>query len=175
MRIRGRRAGLLVAVFAALALWRLFTPHDGPPAANPHSPAPPAEIIRPKTVEQDGLTVIRDTDFDRRYGTPSSSPAEDLEMLRETLGAAFLLVKNFRELPLADNTDFTAFLGGKNPHRVAWIRPGHPLVSASGELLDRWGEPVFFHRESSSRTSLRSAGLDRTLWTEDDVLLEDLP
>jgi len=166
---------LVVAVLAALALWRLFTPHDTPPAANQNSPATPAADVRPQTVEQDGLTVIRGTDFDTRYGTASSSPAEDLELLRETLGAAFLLVKNFRELPLADNADFTAFLGGKNSHRVAWVRPGHPLLSASGELLDRWGEPVFFHRESSSRTSLRSAGPDRTLWTEDDVLLDDLP
>lgn len=174
MTARSKSAGLLAAL-AALTLWRLFAPQPPPLESIPDSPAPPTAATRPQTLEQDGLTVIRHTDFDRRYGTASSSPAEDLELLRETLGDAFLLVKNFRELPLADNADFTAFLGGKNPHRVAWIRPVHPLVSASGELLDRWGEPVFFHRESSSQTSLRSAGPDKILWTEDDVVLDDLP
>jgi hypothetical protein len=175
MTVRGRSAGLLVAVCVALALWRLFAPQAGTPPTDQHSPAPPPDLILPQAVEQGGLTVVRGSDFDTRYGTPSSSAAEDLEMLRETLAAAFLLVKNFRELPLADNADFTAFLAGKNPHQVAWVRPGHPLVNASGELLDRWGEPVFFHRESSSRTSLRSAGPDRTLWTQDDLVLDDLP
>ncbi|MBC7855099.1 MAG: hypothetical protein IAF94_16840, partial [Pirellulaceae bacterium] len=78
--------------------------------------------------------------------------------------------KDYDRFPLADNADFTAFLQGKNPHRVAWIRPGHPAVNASHQLTDRWGRPLFFHRESSRRTALRSAGPDRILWTSDDVV-----
>jgi hypothetical protein len=37
-------------------------------------------------------------------------------------------------------------------------------------LLDRWEMPVFFHKESSRRTSLRSAGPDRKMWTADDIV-----
>ena len=43
-------------------------------------------------------------------------------------------------------------------------------MSGNGELLDRWDSPLFFHRESSRTTTFRSAGPDRRLWTDDDVV-----
>lgn len=166
----------IVVMLAAILVAGVLALRNRPTAAKSpvNAPPPAAEEIRPRAVEQDGLTVLLGTPFDVRYGSASSSAQEDLTLLREIIGAAFTLVKNFRELPLADNADFVNFLSGNNSHRVAWLRPGHPALNANGELLDRWGEPVFFHRESSSRTSLRSAGPDRRLWTEDDVVLDDL-
>lgn len=127
---------------------------------------------RVPVVSPEGLVVV-DSEFERRYPDPNGKPVDDLRMLGDLLGRAWLLVKNHDALPLADNRDFTLFLSGRNSHRVAWIRPGHPSVSKAGEILDRWGSPVFFHRESSLRTTLRSAGPDRTMWNDDDVIWLD--
>jgi hypothetical protein len=136
-------------------------------AADPSPPRPEVSVD-----EESGLTVIHGTDFDRAYGSPATSAAEDLEALHGILGNAMLLLKDFHRRPLADNADFVAVLQGNNPHQVAWIRPGHPFVSEAGELLDRWGQPVFFHREAAEQTTLRSAGPDQVMWTEDDVVFE---
>jgi hypothetical protein len=49
------------------------------------------------------------------------------------------------------------------------IPRGHPAINPDGELCDRWGTPYFFHSESRRRTTIRSAGPDRQMWTADDV------
>jgi hypothetical protein len=157
-------APLLLGV--SLWLWRAGMP-DAPETARSEAlpPDPPIE-------ETPGLTVLRDTPFDSDFTQPTSTPGRDLELVHEILSSARLLVKDHAGIPLADNRDFTRFLSGGNPHRVAWIRPGHPRVNAAGELTDRWETPLFFHQESSSRTGLRSAGPDRILWNEDDIVFD---
>lgn len=125
---------------------------------------------KPVNLERENITVVADSDFVRFYGSPEGSAETDLQQVLGLIDAAFMVVKNFDEIPLADNSAFTGFLQGENPHQVAWIPPGHPAVSNEGELLDRWASPLFFHRESSRRTSLRSAGPDRKMWTDDDIL-----
>jgi hypothetical protein len=129
----------------------------------------PGGIAATASADSGGPTVIADTGFDRAYGAAGGTAEEDLRLVAELWDSARLLVKDYHRFPLADNADFTAFLQGKNPHQVAWIRPGHPAVNDRNELTDRWGSPLFFHRESSSRTSLRSPGPDRILWTSDDI------
>ena len=58
----------------------------------------------------------------------------------------------------------TAFLAGQE--RCVLVE----FVHRDGELCDRWGTPFFFHAESAARMEIRSAGPDRRLWTEDDVV-----
>ena len=38
----------------------------------------------------------------------------------------------------------------------------------TGELVDDWDTPFFFHQLSGAETEVRSAGEDRKLWTFDD-------
>jgi hypothetical protein len=161
-------APLLLGV--SLWLWRAGMPTDHPEITRPETTpaAPPAASIE----KNPGLTVLRDTPFDSDFTQATSTPERDLELVHEILSSARLLVKDHARIPLADNRDFTRFLSGGNPHRVAWIRPGHPRVNAAGELIDRWDTPLFFHQESSSRTGLRSAGPDRILWNEDDIVFD---
>ncbi len=166
-----RRAAVVCGALgvAVLALW-LFGARGSRDEAPPEETGPPVRDVRVE--QQDGLTVLLGTDFDTGYLSPGGDPGRDLELVRGIWTAAVLLVKDYRDRPLADNRDFTALLQGNNPHRVAWIRPGHPAVNADGELVDRWGSPLFFHRESSRATGIRSAGPDRVMWTDDDLFLE---
>ena len=77
----------------------------------------------------------------------------------------------FRTNPIgSENAEFTTALLGKNPHQVILLSPGLTVISPSGELLDPWGTPYYFHPLSATRLDLRSAGPDRTLWTPDDIL-----
>ena len=39
-----------------------------------------------------------------------------------------------------------------------------------GELVDRWGTPYFFHSVSAEKMEIVSAGPDKELWTDDDVV-----
>ncbi len=174
MKRRRIVAGFLLAALVLL-LAHFWTIGGWPWNAPPASHTEPADVAAPHVEEVAGITVLRGTDFDRGYLAESGNAREDLRLLAAIWSDATLLVKNLADRPLADNVDFVSFFTGDNPHRVAWIRPGHPAVSAQGELLDRWGTPVFFHRESSSRTSLRSAGPDRAFWTDDDIVLESEP
>jgi hypothetical protein len=170
-----KRAGLLAILALCVAAAWLLNRKSTSVATGAPCPCP-SDSSLPK-VEQSpspALTVLRDTDFDSRFGRDETTPAEDLNILQEVLGHARMLIKDHHGIPLADNADFVRFLGGSNPHHVAWIRPGHPAVNESGELTDRWGTAIFFHQESSSQTSLRSAGPDRVFWTDDDLVLENL-
>jgi hypothetical protein len=69
-----------------------------------------------------------------------------------------------------DNATFVNALSGNNPGRLAFIRRDHPAIDAQGQLLDRWGEPFFFHLVERDSLEIRSAGPDRELYTQDDLL-----
>jgi hypothetical protein len=71
--------------------------------------------------------------------------------------------------PVGSNAEITTALTGRNPLQLALIPHDHPAINRAGELCDRWGTPFFFHAESATRMTVRSAGPDRKMWTEDDV------
>lgn len=121
----------------------------------------------------DGVHWDPESEFCLRYGSDDTTIEEDLEIIEAILEQAVVLVKGFSALPLADNRDFTKLFTGGNKQRFAWIHPEHPSVNQEGELVDRFGAPLFFHRTSAFRTEVRSAGEDRLMWTKDDVFSND--
>lgn len=105
-----------------------------------------------------------------RLGAAGSDTREDLRIIHSLL---FQLRSNVRELasqPMGTNAEFTAALTGDNRLGLIAIYRDHPSINASGELTDRWGTAIFFHAESSVNTRLRSAGPDRVMWTDDDIV-----
>lgn len=164
--------GTLLLGILAVGIWQRGS---GGPTGAPASAGECPDCLAPDppvVVREDGIDVLRGGEFERAYGAEGGSAAEDLRVIRAVLGDARLLIKEFDRLPLAENRDFAALLSGSNSHRFAWIPPGHPALGPGGELLDRWGTPVIFHRLSARVTELRSAGPDRTPWTGDDILLD---
>lgn len=74
-----------------------------------------------------------------------------------------------------DNAAIVRALTGSNEAGLVILPRGHAALSPSGELLDRWGMPFFFHLISRDHVEVRSAGPDRELHTADDILESSRP
>jgi hypothetical protein len=73
--------------------------------------------------------------------------------------------------PVGDNSEITAALNGKNPKQINFIDPSAGMrLNAKGELIDAWDTPYFFHQLSASEMEIHSAGPDRKMWTDDDLM-----
>jgi hypothetical protein len=101
--------------------------------------------------------------------SPRTTIQRDLQILN---GILLAWQTNFHEQgnPVGDNAAITAALSGTNPLNFQFIRRDHPAINAHGELCDRWGTPFFFHALSGTRMELRSAGPDRQMYTDDDLV-----
>ncbi len=82
---------------------------------------------------------------------------------------SLLLLKSTANRPLSANEDWAAFFRGANSARERFLPDRHPALNAAGQLVDRWGTPLFFHALGAGRYEIRSAGPDRLLWTDDDL------
>jgi hypothetical protein len=167
-----RRRALLGAALAAAIVglwwWARPDPRPTPPAAAGNPASVPGNTAPPQ-------------------GKPVAAPGEESRLadglnavggsiesdLRIVLGLIEAFRLNFpREgNPVGSNAEITASLQGRNAAGVVLLPRAHPAVNVDGELCDRWGTPFFFHAESARRMEVRSAGPDRRLWTDDDVVL----
>jgi hypothetical protein len=106
------------------------------------------------------------------YGKPSTTIQQDLQAMQQLLINFRTLVKHPDALPLGANLEIAAALRGQGRHnREVFLNHRLSLFNTAGELLDRWGTPLFFHAEARDKISVRTAGPDRELWTDDDVIL----
>jgi len=123
---------------------------------------------RSASVQPGGPSPGRSTLADA-LNSPATDVGADLRIVSEIVDA---FRSNFpREgNPVGTNAEITAALTGKNRLHLAIIPPDHPAINRDGELCDRWGTPFFFHAESAARMEIRSAGPDRRMWTDDDVV-----
>ena len=164
-----KRPGILVLIvsFALLAIWLTSkvkkTPNQAEDSKNQQKesinlPGPP-----PRFVVDPHL-------FLENYGSETKKPQDDLEFLHSLISDCQLVFKNFDSFYLPENKEITDFLRGKNPDHLAWIPDNHRFLNEKGEILDRWLSPIFFHKQSGFSFQLRSAGEDRTLWTDDDIV-----
>jgi hypothetical protein len=95
-------------------------------------------------------------------------PATILENLRTSVR---LYGQMFGGNPVGTNPEITAALMGNNPKHLNFLKADGNRVNANGELVDAWGTPYFFHQLSGSQTEIRSAGLDRIMYTLDDLVI----
>ena len=103
------------------------------------------------------------------YSNPSLPAENDLTLMSHLVENSLLLAKSAANRPLSANEDWADFLRGKNSARERFLPDEHPALNAKGQLIDRWGTPLFFHAVGGSRYEIRSAGPDRKLWTDDDI------
>ena len=188
-----RRAALLIIVLAlAVYLWwldkRESTPSPIPPKPVPtatlFSPAStpiPAVVSTPVVNTNSALPSLRAPTTNEVSSLPphpearlfgsGSIPAEQEPAMVLTF------MDRYREIagsyPTGEgNAQFMNALRGNNPQRRQVFPIQHSRLNAQGELLDAWGTPFFFHSISRSYLQVRSAGPDRELYTDDDVLAD---
>jgi hypothetical protein len=98
-------------------------------------------------------------------GTPEEIAA-DLDRIS-------LSLRDFRtvmvENPVGNNAEITRALMGENA-KGARLAPPDARVDADGRMIDRWGTPYFFHQISATSMEIHSAGPDRKMGTEDDIV-----
>ena len=164
---RALTAALLLLITTFVWWW------TKPPAATPSPGAAPAATST--AASGVGLSVTQSPPPAERsnladaLNTPASDIRADLRLvssIMKTFRSNFLQTGN----PTGTNAEITAALTGRNRLRLALIPSDHPAINPAGELCDRWGTPFFFHAESATRMEIRSAGPDRKMWSEDDVV-----
>ncbi len=110
-----------------------------------------------------GETILRD------YANPKLPPENDLTLIARLMDNFTLLVKSAADRPMSANEDWAAAFRGMNPARERFLPDQSIALNAQGQLVDRWGSPLFFHALGGRRFELRSAGPDKKLWTADDL------
>jgi len=162
-------AALVILVFLTGILWWSFDGDEVGTSEQSPSLIKNEDKSDPVVPE---VRLIAGNPFITDYGKEGGTTASDLESLRDIVGDCQLLLKDFDRYHLPGNPGITRFLQGGNPDRFVWIPLGHRLVNDEGELLDRHGTPIFFHRLSGMRFEYRSAGPDKEHWTDDDVVVK---
>lgn len=105
----------------------------------------------------------------QNYAQPNTRPQEDLEALAHTFSNLALLIKGDSPFRMGANEEFAAALLGKNRTQLRFISDGHRALNDKGQLIDRWGTPLYFHTTAHDRIDIRSAGPDHVMWTADDL------
>jgi hypothetical protein len=179
------RAALLtlLVVVAGIVAWLLLRgDHDTRETGKSTSPDPASEVI-PEVITVEEPTAPPQTGPDpaRRigeillegYADPAQPPQRDLILMSRLIDNFQLLVKNAAERPLSANEEWAAALRGVNPARERFLPDDHVALNEQGQVVDRWGTPLFFHAVGDQRFEIRSAGPDREMWSDDDIHLSD--
>jgi hypothetical protein len=181
---RPLRRFLVNVAIAALVIvaWILWRPRRAaPPALMHHAPAPApigpgyavtaAPHLNPNPPGPPPGEAIVDNPSELAVGL--NAPTQDVKADLRQINDIFMHYRSaiHGDNPIGDNEDITAVLTGRNPLGFAFIPKDCPAINGNGELCDRWGTPYFFHQLSAQEMEIRSAGPDRKMWTDDDVLL----
>lgn len=169
------RALWLGALLAAALLLALLWPRPQSQPA-PAAPSPPepmslaAKQAREEATQRQAQTAaLPGREILQEYAQPGTRPEDDLHALAHAFANLQLLIKSRAPFRLGANEEFAAALLGKNADKLVFLAPPHACLNAQGQLIDRWGTPLFFHVRDASRIDIRSAGPDRVLWTADDL------
>ncbi len=151
---------------------------DNPPApAPPVPPAIPPAPVKPRTEESRASG--------RRDLANPLVPPSFLETTRpavaapdSALGPEFdkitVMFRDYRttigENPVGTNSEIMKAIMGGNAKGAMLGPPEGQSVNGNGELVDPWGTPYFFHQLTSDLMEIRSAGPDRRMWNEDDII-----
>lgn len=144
-----------------------------PQPAEPLIPAPPpgGPVVSPK-YSPGGVDFELQAKADSLHSA-EHGPQRDLEIVAEFLE---VYARAMGGQPIGDNADITAAISGTQyPEQKGRVFPKNHRTVKDGKLVDRWGEPMWFHPNSGNSMEIRSAGPDKQLFTPDDVILNPSP
>ena len=144
-----------------------------PPAARPE-PIPP-----PPRPEASRASSRRDLENPLVSSYESSTPpprrAEDADPdIAADFDKIVLMLRAYHDIagenPVGTNAEIMKAIMGGNPKSAHLGPPEGQALNGDGELIDRWGTPYFFHQLSKDLTEIHSAGPDRRMGTQDDLV-----
>ncbi len=136
---------------------RMTTVRREPSTTKPAMIAPPSPVVSapPSSAAGDKVPAI-----------PREEIAKDVDKVT-------LSLRDYRTLmgenPVGTNAEIAKALDGGNPKQARLLQEGL-ILNDKGELIDRWGTPYFFHQLSRDHMQIRSAGPDRKMYTDDDIV-----
>ena len=160
---------LAVGLAAWLLLWNSgHEETDQVSEGKATSPGPP-EFSPPAVQLKEDLSA----NYLEAYANPNIPPQKDLLLVRDVLDAFLYTVKEPGALPAGSNREVLGALLGDNPYRIRFVDPGFDHLNEHGQIVDRWQSPLFFHFEAATQIGIRSAGPDKVMWSEDDLVLRE--
>jgi hypothetical protein len=159
---------LLLAVCVALVSWWVWDANqqDG---ETTHRMQPEASKAAQTAVKLQSARKLPGAEILKNYASPSSRPEDDLQVMAHVFSNLRLLVKGDAPFRMGANEEFAAALMGQNAAKEVFLEAPHACLNAKGQLVDRWGSPLFFHVRDANWIDLRSAGPDGEMWTADDL------
>ena len=180
---------ILVLLAAALLAWLLFPKNQTAP---PEKISPEAAISNALATASPQANAAIENAFasappapEKKFpaatttARPRAGKPNDPEITSMTpltvLENARTAVRNYGQRfggnPVGSNEEITRALLGENPKQVNFISADAGLrVNEKNELIDAWGVPFFFHQMSGTEMEIHSAGPDKILWTDDDLV-----
>ncbi len=140
----------------------------------PEIQVPPVQIPVEARVEIPQLLPARAATLENpvnsweRLLVADGTPVEDRASLEDIVINYLQSAPHPTRAPLGTNEEITRALMDGDALGESAIPASHPAI-VSGQLVDRWGSPWFFHQLSADLIEVRSAGPDRKLFTPDDV------
>jgi hypothetical protein len=126
----------------------------------------PAEI--PQLLPARAATPENPVNSWERLLVADGTPVEDRASLEDIVINYLQSAPPSTRPPLGTNEEITRALMDRDALGDSAIPASHPAI-VSGQLVDRWGSPWFFHQMSADLIEVSSAGPDRKLFTPDDV------
>ncbi len=157
-------AFLLVLLVIAVAVWWRSRPAATPVVAV----APRAAVSSPAPIPVPAPPPLG-TRLLEGYGDSARPLERDLAAVALVMENFLLLNKGAVQRPLSANEEWAAALRGLDGRGERMLPDDHPALNDRGQLVDRWGTPLFFHAVGAGRWDVRSAGPDRAMWTGDDL------
>jgi hypothetical protein len=139
----------------------------------PHAPETPPVLMEsppatPKLLPVRQATPDAPLQSWERLLASDGTPAEDRSALADIVTNYLQSSVHAARPPLGTNEEITRALMDRDALGDSAIPASHPAI-VSGQLVDRWGSPWFFHQLSADVIEVRCAGPDRKLFTEDDL------
>lgn len=174
---------ILLAVLTAWMFYLLTSPSVQKAIVSRTQGAPPARTEPAQPVQSlpspSGARMSSGGVDPHLQGLADSLHAEDQPALRDLeIVASFLdtYARGMGGVPAGDNADITAAITGTQyPGQKGRVFPQNHRSIRNGQIVDRWGQPLWFHSNSANSTEIRSAGPDKQLFTSDDVVLNPSP
>lgn len=175
---QARGVAALVAIAAIVfVLWKFSRPENHPqPTPTPvvQEEKIPAGIIVTESSNPAPPPSNRSSAAGDRllegYADPALPPKNDLVLMAHAISDFLIIAKQANERPLSANEEWSAALRGQRPGSEPWFSNSSKALDSQQRLIDRWGTPLHFHALGNKQWEIRSAGPDRKLFTEDDLM-----